>query len=113
MIPRRTAVGGASGEQLLCGGGVGQRDAQCATGTEREVQILLMQLDAEAWIESALDHALAVHFENARGSKAAHKRLPHSGGIGPGFGGVEQRLADNINSKRENDLVRDLGGMAV
>ena len=32
---------------------------------EGEIEILLMQADAEARIEGALDHALAMYFENA------------------------------------------------
>jgi len=32
---------------------------------ERQIQIFLMQLDAKTRVECALDHALAVHLEDA------------------------------------------------
>ena len=38
-----------------------------------------MQADSKAKVEDSLDHALAVHFQNARRGKAAHQRLAHLG----------------------------------
>jgi hypothetical protein len=62
-------VGGAGVEQLLRGGGVGQRHADRARAGQGQVQVLLVQLDAEARVEGALDHALAVHLEDALDAK--------------------------------------------
>src|SRR6516164_3865572 len=67
MVPSGAAVRRAAVEQLLRGRGVGQRQPDRTCGRKRETQILLMQLDAEARIERALDHALAMHLEDARG----------------------------------------------
>jgi hypothetical protein len=80
---------------------------------QRQVEVLLVQLDAEARVEGALDHALAVHFEDARGGEAAHQRLPHLGRIGAGLGGEEQRFGDRLDGQRDDDLVGDLGDLAV
>ena len=84
-----------------------------ARAFQRQVEILLVQFDAEARLESALDHALAMHFENARGGKAAHQRLPHLGRIGAGLRCEHQRFADRLDGQRHDDLVGDLGGLAV
>jgi len=32
---------------------------------QHQAQVLLVQFDADAQVEGALDHALAMHFENA------------------------------------------------
>src|SRR5579885_2714139 len=61
-------------EELLRRRRIRQGQAQRLRPFEGEVQILLMQLDAEAGLEIALDHALAMDFENARGGEAAHQR---------------------------------------
>src|SRR5690606_25632016 len=79
VVPLRATVRGAGVEEFLRGGGVGQRHAELARGGEREVEVLLVQLDAEARVEGALDHALAVHLEDARVGEAAHQRLAHLG----------------------------------
>src|SRR5260221_7369095 len=67
MIPGGAAMCRRRVEQLLTGGGVGQREMERPCLREREVQILLMQLNAETRLEVALDHPLAVDLENARG----------------------------------------------
>ena len=104
------AVRGAGVEQLLRGRRVGQRDAELrARRLQREVQVLLVQLDAEARVEGALDHALAVHLEDARAGEAAHQRLAHLGRIGAGLGGEQQRLGHRLDGQRDDDLVGDLG----
>src|SRR5690606_36337373 len=48
VVPLRAAVRAAGVEELLRGGGVGQRHAELARGGQREVEVLLVQLDAEA-----------------------------------------------------------------
>ncbi len=59
------AVGGAGRHELLRHGRIGQCDAELFRARQRQVQVFLVQVDAEARLEGALDHALAVHFENA------------------------------------------------
>jgi len=59
------AIGGAGIEELLCGRGVGQRNAERLGAFQRQVEVLLVQFDAEARREGALDHALAMHFQDA------------------------------------------------
>jgi len=71
-----------------------------------------MQFDSKARIERALDHALAVQFEDARRRQAAHQGLTHPGRVGAGAGGEQQGLADRLDRKRHHDLVRDLAGLA-
>src|SRR3990172_7113898 len=61
VVPLAAALRLAGAEQFLRGGGVGQAHLESAREGEREVQVFLVQLDAEARIEGALDHALAVH----------------------------------------------------
>ena len=73
VTPCLAAVSGAGVEQLLRGGGVGQRQADGLGGLQGQVQVLLVQFNAEARIEGALDHALAVHFPNLGSSEAAHQ----------------------------------------
>ncbi|SOZ36500.1 hypothetical protein CBM2605_A280091 [Cupriavidus neocaledonicus] len=107
------AVGRAGVEQLLRGGGVGQRHAQRLGTLQRQVQVLLVQLDAEARIEGALDHAVAVHFQDARRGETAHQRLAHLGRIGTGLGREQQRFGHGLDVQRDDDLVGHLGGLAV
>ena len=113
MIPRRAAGGHRGVEQLLAGGRIGQTDAERTRSLQREVQILLMQRDAEAGIEVALDHPFAVDLENARSSESAHQRLTHAGRIGASLGSKEQRLADGLDRQGDDDLVGDLGRLSV
>ena len=65
MVPGLAAVRGAGVEQFLGGSGIRQRYADLAGVAERQVQILLMQLDPKAWVEGAVDHALTMDFEYA------------------------------------------------
>ena len=97
MIPGRATRGGGGVEQLLTGGCIRQADAERARALEREVQVLLMQRNPEAWLEIALDHAFAMDLENAGGRKSAHQRLPHASRIRAGLGGEDQRLADRLD----------------
>src|SRR5215472_1476153 len=82
VVPRGASMRCTGVEELLRRRGVGQRYAERAARRQREVQVLLMQLDAKAGIERALDHALAVHLEDARRREAAHQRLPHLRWVG-------------------------------
>src|ERR1700745_915810 len=66
MVPTLAAERGGGVEQLLRHCRVGQREAESARTLEGEAQILLMQFDAEARLESALDHALAMDLEDPR-----------------------------------------------
>ena len=43
---------------------------------QRQVEVLLVQPDAEARVERAVEHALGVHLQDARGGEAAHQRRP-------------------------------------
>ena len=72
-----------------------------------------MQLDAKTRVEAALDHPLAVHFEDARRCKTSHQRLTHSAGVRTRLGGEQQRFAHCFDGQRYDDLVRDLAGLAV
>ena len=69
MVPGRAAMRRAGVEQLLGGRGVRQRHPDLACARQREVQVLLVQLDAEARIEGALDHALAMHLRECARSR--------------------------------------------
>ena len=64
VVPVTATDGRAGAEHLLGVGGVGQVDAQLASTGQGQVEILLVQADAEARIERAFDHALAVDFED-------------------------------------------------
>ena len=59
------ASGAVGIEQFLAQRGARQRHLQSARARQDDVEILLMKLHAEAGIEGPLEHALAVHFENA------------------------------------------------
>ena len=72
-----------------------------------------MQFNTEPRIKRAFDHALAVHFENARRGKAAHQCLPYFRRIGPGLGGEHQCLAHRFNIQRDDDLVAHFAGLPV
>ncbi len=91
----------------------GRLTPENACAGQSEVQILLVQLNAEARLEIARDHALAMHFKDARIREAAHQCRPHLGRIGARLGGEEQRLADSLNGEGDDDLVRDLGGLPI
>src|SRR5262249_11320946 len=99
MVPARAAMGRAGVEQLWCGRRVGQAYTHRASRGEREVEVLLVQLDAEARVERALDHAFAVHFENARGGKAAHQGLAHLRWVGAGLGSKQKRFAHRLDGE--------------
>ena len=91
----------------------GSDDAELARALQRQAQVLLVQPDAKARIEGALDHPLAVHLEDAARREAAHQRLAHLGRVGAGLAREQQRLADRGDVERDDDLVGDLGGLAV
>ena len=86
MVPRFPAKGSASIEQLLGCGGARQGQPKRSRPFQREIEILLMQLNAKTWIKIALQHALAVHFKDPGRRKAAHQRLAHQRRIGAGLG---------------------------
>src|SRR6202042_2783814 len=113
MVPCRAACGDRSVEQLLTSGGVWQADAERTRALQCEVQVLLMQRDAETGLEIALDHAFAVHLKDAGRSESSHQRLPHTGRIGASLGSENERLADSLDRQGDDDLVRDLGRLSV
>ncbi len=94
-------------------GGVGQVDAQLLGALQGQVQVLLVQVDAEARVEGALDHALGMHLEDFRRGKATHQRFTHLGRVGAVLGGEQQRFADSLDIQGDDDLVGHLGGLAV
>ena len=71
-----------------------------------------MQLDAEAGIEGALDHALTVNFEHARRRKSPHQCRAHLAGIDAGLGCQQQSFRDRLDIERNDDLVADLADLA-
>ncbi|MCY1236609.1 hypothetical protein D9M72_492740 [compost metagenome] len=54
-----------------------------------------------------------MHFQDARGRKAAHQRLAHLGRIGAGLGGEQQGFGHGLDVQCHDDLVGHLGGLAV
>src|SRR3546814_8771027 len=54
VVPAGPTVGGAGVEQLLRGCRVGKADAQSLGALQGEVEVLLVQLEAEAGLEGAL-----------------------------------------------------------
>ena len=113
MVPITATEGGAGAEHLLGAGGVRQVDPQLLGPGQRQVQILLVQIDAKAWIECALDHTFAVHFKDLRRGEAAHQRFTHLGRVGAVFRGEQQRFSHRLDVQCDDDLVRHFGGLAV
>ena len=66
MIQPAHAVRRARIHQFLRRSRVGQGNAQRLGALQRQVQVLLVQLDPEARIEGPLDHTLPMHLEYAR-----------------------------------------------
>ena len=93
--------------------GLWQRHAQRSRTLQREVQIFLVQRNPESRVECALDHALAVNFENAAGSEAPHQRLPDFSRISTGLRRKDKRLTDGCYVERYDDLVGDFAGLTV
>src|SRR5580692_7937084 len=113
MVPRRAAGGCGGIEQLLAGGGVRQADTERTRSLEREVQVFLVERNAEARLKIALDHALAVDLENAGSGESTHQRLTDASRVGAGFGGEDERLADGPDGQSDDDLVGDLRRLSV
>ncbi|KAF5293272.1 hypothetical protein FQR65_LT20119 [Abscondita terminalis] len=113
VIPARATVGHAAVEQLLRLCRVGQGHAELPRAAQGQVQVLLVQRDAEARVERALDHALGMHFQDLGRRKAAQQRLAHAGRIGAGARCEQQRLGHGLDVQRHDDLVGHLGGLAV
>src|SRR6266545_2530415 len=77
MVPPRAAARDTRAEELLRARRVGEREPERARARQREVEILLVQLDPEAGLKRPLDHPFAVHFEDARRRESTHQSLPH------------------------------------
>jgi len=75
---------------------------------EREIQILLVELDPESRVERTLHHPLAVHFEDPRRRESAHQRLTDAGRVSAGPRREKQRFADRLDRQRDDDLIGDL-----
>src|SRR5580698_8717180 len=113
MVPGRATCGYGGVEHLLTSGGIWQADAERARSLQREVQILLMQRNAEARLEIAPDHAFAVDLQNAGRRKSAHQRLTDASRIRAGLGSEHQRLADRLDRQSDDYLICDLGRLSV
>src|SRR3954454_1274961 len=113
MVPPCSAVGGASVEKLLRGGGIGQAYLQFPCRLQGKVEILLVKLDPEARIEGPGDHPLAMNLKNPGTCDPADQRLSHSRWIGAGLGGEQQRFRDSLYGKRYDDLIGNFGRLAV
>ena len=72
-----------------------------------------MQADTEARVKSALDHALAVHFEDFRGGKATHQCFANLGRVSAVFRGKYQGFGHGLDIQGDDDLVGYLGGLTV
>ena len=111
MVEPGEAVAGAGVEELLREGGSGQTHAEGAGTRQGEVEVLLVELDAEARIEGPFDHPLAVQLEDFRSRKAAHQRVTDPGRVDSALGGEEQCLADRLDGHGDDDLVGRLAGL--
>ncbi len=74
-----------------------------------DVQILFVHPALEARLEIAVEHALAMVFENARISKAAEQRLAHLAGIDAVLVGEGEGLGHRQHAHAGHDLVGGLG----
>src|ERR1700722_3495806 len=72
-----------------------------------------MQFNAEAWVECAVDHALTVDFQNARGGKPSHQGLANSRRVSPGFRGEQKRLSYRFDRKGYDNLVGNLCRLTI
>src|SRR3954464_2903847 len=81
MVPLSAALGGTGIEKLLGTGGIGQRKVKRTCAGQSKIQVLLVQFDAEARIEVALDHALAMDLQDTRRGETTHQSLPHAGRV--------------------------------
>ncbi len=112
VVPVAAAQGNAGAEHLLGVGGVGQVDAQLLGALQGQVQVLLVQVDAEAWVEGALIMRSACTsriFEEAKPPISASRTLA---GSAP-FLAANSRLRRRLDVQGDDDLVGDLGGLAV
>src|SRR5262245_15721361 len=96
---------GARIEQLLGGGRIGQTQTELARVAEREIQVLLVQLDAKTGLKRALDHALAMQLEHTRRRESTHQRLAHFGWIRSRLRGEQQCLRNSFDVECDDDLI--------
>ena len=80
---------------------------------ESGYQMMLGQAGYAGSREDALDHAFAMHLEDATCGKAAHQGLAHLGRVGAGLAGKDQGFTNRRNVERDDDLVGDLCRLAV
>ena len=113
MVKVLHAIGTANLHQLRCAGGLRQSHAQSTGALQGQVQVFLVQANAKARGKGALDHALAVHLQDARGGKAAHQGLAYLGRVSSGLAGKQQGFAHGSNIQGHNDLVGHLAGLTV
>src|SRR5579883_1646622 len=71
MVPCLAAMRRAGIKQFLRCRCVRERDPKRLRTLQGKIEVLLMKFDAKAWIEGALDHAFAMHFEDFRGGEPA------------------------------------------
>ena len=108
--------GGAGVHPLLRASRLRQCKTQCSCALQREIQVFLVQRDTEAGIEGALDHALAMHFEDAPWdqfwfySKSLHPAQPlNRGRLGLVLATHPAIVANRINVL-EHPCIVDLTG---
>src|SRR5436190_22430874 len=80
----------------------------CSGGFVRQPQIFLIELRAKSRFVVALQHPLAVHFEDAARGDSAEERLPHACAVDSCLAGERHRLADAGQRAADRDLIADL-----
>ena len=71
-----------------------------------------MQTDAKTGCEVAVEHFLAMGFENFRLGEAAEKRLPHLHRVDASLRRKHQRFADYRNRRANDHLICRFGDLS-
>ncbi len=77
------------------------------------VHVLGLALDLPARHEIALQHAIAVHFQDAALGKTAAYGRPHGGRIGPAGLRQQQGFRHDVDGPADNQLIAQLGQLAA
>lgn len=72
VVPSSAPLGDRCVQEFLAGGSCGESDLERLGALKRQVQILLVEFDAKARVEVALNHPRSVHFENTGVCKSTH-----------------------------------------
>jgi hypothetical protein len=113
MVPTGSAVRNRRIQELLTRRSIGQGQIESASSLQGQFKILAMQFDAKTGFKVAPDHPLSVYLQYLRRCKAAHERLAHLSGVCSGLRGEQKCLADGFYGQRNDDLVGNLGRLAV